>query len=312
MSQRPPSPNPLPQRERAYGIGIDVGGTKIAAGLVNVMTGDVIDKRVLPTRPERGGQAVLDDVLSLAHDLLDTRHSAFDTCIGLGVCELVNARGEVKSDFTIAWKGVPVRERLSAIAPATVEADVRAHALAEARYGAGKHFETFVFVSLGTGISSCLVQGGVPFAGTRGNALVLATAPLTIVHDDGKRESQVLEEFASGPAIARRFGVARAEDVFAAAQAGDARATRVLTTAGEAIGNSIAFLTNVLDPEAIVIGGGLGVAGGVLWDSLVASTRAHIWSDETRTLPIVRAALGPDAGVVGAAAAAHIRTTAFA
>jgi glucokinase len=77
----------------------------------------------------------------------------------------------------------------------------------------------------------------------------------------------------------------------------------VVGSAGAALGVSIGWLVNVLDPEAVIVGGGLGSAGGLYWDSMVASTRAHIWADTSRDLPIVPAALGPDAGMIGAAAA---------
>ncbi len=292
--------------DQRFSIGIDVGGTKIAAGVVALPTGELFEKRVQPTHPERGGRAVLDDVLALARELMRaTPHPV--ACVGLGVCELVDLCGNVTSGFTVPWQGLPVQAALSEIAPAVVESDVRAHARAEARFGLGRRYRDFVFVTLGTGISACLVQDGAPYPGARGNALVLASAPLMLVDETGHRTQQVLEEFASGSAIAHRFGADRAEAVFEAAQAGDPRAITILRTAGQAIGNSIGFLCNVLDPEAVLIGGGLGSASSVFWDELVASTREHIWSDETRALPIVRAALGNDAGIIGAAVMAHER-----
>ena len=92
------------------------------------------------------------------------------------------------------------------------------------------------------------------------------------------------------------------EDVTAAAARGDEAAVRVVRSAGEALGNSVAFLINVMDPEAIVVGGGLGSSGGLYWDSFVASTRAHIWAENSRGLPIHPAAMGADSGLIGAAA----------
>jgi glucokinase len=76
----------------------------------------------------------------------------------------------------------------------------------------------------------------------------------------------------------------------------------MLTSAGEALGVSVAFLVNVLDPEMIVVGGGLGTAGGLYWDAFERSCRDHIFADNSRGLPIVTATLGVDAGLVGAAA----------
>jgi glucokinase len=98
-----------------------------------------------------------------------------------------------------------------------------------------------------------------------------------------------------------------AEEVLAAAAGPDpicaAAATRAIHTATTALGVALGWLVNVLDPAAVVVGGGLGSAQGPYWDALVAATRAHIWSPVSRTLPIVQATLGPDAGLIGAALA---------
>ena len=293
-------------------IGLDVGGTKIAGGLVVRDTGKVLLRRVIPTLPERGGQAVLDDCLALAEGLLaDGKAAGYAVHgIGVGVAELVDLVGNVTSSQTIAWRELPVQAAFSCIAPALIESDARAPALAEALYGAGRPYRLFCYVTVGTGISSCFVQEGRPFAGARGNALVLATMPLsTVCTVCGAELHPVLEEIASGPALVARYNrlgghaVERGEAVLAAAAAGDPAALEVVGSGGDALGSSVAFLVNVLDPEAVIVGGGLGMAGGLYWERFVASTRQHIYADNSRELPILRAALGVDAGLVGAAAA---------
>jgi glucokinase len=119
----------------------------------------------------------------------------------------------------------------------------------------------------------------------------------------------VLEEYASGPAIARRYaektgrdGVV-GEDVTRAASAGDSDAIEIVTSAGSALGAAVGFLVNVLDPAAIIVGGGLGLSGGHYWQALVEAAREHIWAESSRDVSLVTAALGADAGIVGAAAA---------
>jgi glucokinase len=302
-----------------YAIGLDVGGTKIAGALVELLAGRLSAKRVIPTEPQRGGPAVLADALALAGQLLATATLADQVVAGIGVsvCELVDLAGNVTSGHAVDWLGLPVqaefgRLALSASARAIVESDVRAHALAEARLGAGKGRQVCVFVTVGTGISSCLVQGGRPYAGARGNALVLASSrPNTPCPVCGNTRWPALEEFASGPALVTRYNALgarqalRAEEVIAAAEAGEAGACEVVHSAGRALGASLGWLVNILDPEVLIVGGGLGLARGRYWDSLVESTRAHIWSAASRDLPILRASLGPDAALVGAALASN-------
>jgi glucokinase len=261
---------------------------------------------------------VLADSLDLVEELIAEAAEIGWTIsgIGVGVAELVDLNGNVTSAHTIDWRAIPVQAAFSRLAPAVVESDVRAPALAEAIFGAGRAYRLFVYITVGTGISCCLVQDGRPYAGARGNALIMASSPLTTVCTEcGAVLKSVLEEFASGPALAARyqrqrsevisnFGTVtlRGEDVLAAVTRGDTVAIQVVKTAGEALGNSVGWLINVLDPEAVIVGGGLGLAGGLYWDSFVSSTREHIWSDLSRALPILPAALGADAGLIGAAA----------
>ena len=298
-----------------YAIGVDVGGTKIAAGIVELGKGNILRRRVIPTNAGRGGEVVLSDAVHLADALVSEARSLGiePAAMGVGVAELVDASREIQSAHALGWRGLPVRERFSQILPAVVESDVRAAALAEARFGAGRGCTLFAFVTVGTGISSCLVRDGRPDFGARGNALVLGTMPLsTACTECGAILRPVLEEIAAGPALVARFqtagGVAqRGEDVLTAAAKGDPRAELLVREAAHALGSSVAFLVNVTDPEAVVVGGGLGSAEGLLWESFVPACRAHIYADATRSLPILRAALGADAGIVGAASTA-IRT----
>jgi glucokinase len=297
-----------------HAIGLDVGGTKIAGGMVALENGQVSNRQIIPTRPERGGRAVLEDCLGLAADLLDRAENANTPVsgIGVGVAELVDLDGNVTSDQTIAWRDLPIRAAFSALVPAVVESDVRAAALAEAWYGAGANYELFVYLTVGTGISSCLVQNGRPFAGARGNALVLASSPLwTLCASCDKGIQPVLEEIASGPALVSRYNrsgnaarpAGRGEDVVEAAAQGDLAALHVIETGARALGAAVGWLVNVLDPQAVVVGGGLGLAGGLYWEHMVNAAREHVYAENTRQLPIIPAALGEDAGLVGAAAA---------
>lgn len=293
-------------------IGLDVGGTKIAGGVVDLETGRPFLRRTSPTRPERGGAAVLEDALQLAGQLTAECGARAWPVSGLGVavCELVDLGGQVTSGYTVQWQGLPVLETFARQGPAMVESDVRAHALAEAEWGAGRGLDHFVFVTVGTGISSCLVIGGRPHAGAHGNALVLATSPVTLPCPQcGNTSWPSLEEYSAGPALAARYNsragarVAAAEEVTRAAVAGDALAGDVVRTAAQALGASLAWLVNVLDPQALVIGGGLGLAGGLYWGTLVEAARAHIWAASSRAVPILPAVLGVDAGLAGAALA---------
>jgi len=306
-------------------IAVDVGGSKIAAGLVDVATGAVSDRRHAPTAASRGGKAVLADVVRLVTELSriagKDAAAAGDTAIGIAVAELVDLRGRIQSEQTIAWSGVDLVEAVStAGGPVVVSSDVRAGALAEARLGAGASTDPFVYVSVGSGISSTLVIEGRPYAGARGNAIVAASGAFT--HDCpacAEAVRVVPEDVASGHGMVVRFGqmspgtiVEGVADIAAAAAAGDVEASTVLRQGGHMLGVIVARLVDLLDPEAVVIGGGLGLGLGfddageprVYHEAFMSAVRSHIWAENGRQVPIVPAALGVDAVLIGAAVAA--------
>ena len=301
-----------------HAIGIDVGGTKVAAGVVEFPEGRVVARRTISTNPARGGQAVLDDVMVLAAALaIEARPQGIDvSALGVGLCELVDAEGRIASGSLIHWQDLPVMQELGRIAPAVIEADVRAAAIAEALFGAGKPFRAFLYVTVGTGISASLVIEGRPFLGARGATGTMASSPLIAACDSCRAGPRpTLEEIASGPGLVARHAecasrtFSSAVDLLDAAEAGDAEARAVVERGSEALGATIGLLVNVLDPEAVVIGGGLGLREGLYRDGLVRAARAQIWLESARDLPILSAAPGRDAGVIGAAAAAWKKLT---
>ncbi len=291
-------------------LGIDVGGTKIAAGIVDLARDAISLSETIPTRAASGGAVVLADTVDLAKRLIAAAERRI-VRIGLGVPQLVDKEGRIRSAYNFDRTDLPVRERLSMLAPTTIESDVRAAARAEARFGAGKGRRTFVYVSIGTGVSYCLVIDGRPHAGANGFAIHFASSALHVpCAACGHVNAPVVEDIASGPAIADAFArrterSAAGTEVLAAANAGDAIAIEILNSAADQLGSLIAVVVNMLDPEAVVLGGGLGLAAGPYRDRLIASTRAHVWADACRSLPILGAALGKSAGVIGAALAGY-------
>jgi glucokinase len=270
----------------------------------------LLQKRVIPTLATRGAEPVLTDALGLAISLIAEAGQRGHTVValGVGVCELVDSHGQVISSHTVPWRGLPIREQFDRLAPSQVEADSRAAAFAESCCGAGQPYDSFFYVTIGTGIGGSWVLHRVPFAGAHGCTGTIASSPSAVLCPGcGVTRMSVLEELASGTALVRRYNersrasVPSAAEVLAAAQAGDAAALWVLDTALESLGATLGWLVNVLDPEALVIGGGLGAAPGPFWDRLAPAVRRFIWSDVHRGLPILQASAGGDSGVLGAA-----------
>jgi glucokinase len=263
-------------------VGLDAGGTKLAVAVVDLSNGRVLEACETATDRHRGGDAVLRDCVGLVRKVVATRSA---TAIGIGVPELISLEGQIQSAANWDWRDGSWKSAFSSIAPVHVESDVRAAALAEARLGAGRAMSSFLYVTIGTGVSHALMIGGAPWRGARGNAIVSGAPAVEIV--------------ASGSALAARAGKLRAEDVLASASE-EAIVLDVVTT----LGLELARLVNALDPEAVVIGGGLGLAPGFM-ERIVEKMRPEIYADSTRNLPVLPGALGMQAGVIGAALAAH-------
>lgn len=279
-------------------VGVDVGGTKIAAGLVTG-TGELLSQSVVPTNGSRPAEKILDDAVTAADVMAAEAVSKGVTIagVGVGVPEIVDTHGRVVTSAVLDWAGLPLVDAFAHIGPTQVVADVRAAAYAEAIAGAGTGIDLFAYVSIGTGISHTLVQEGVPYSGHHGAALLLGSSTM---HD------QPLETIASGPAVAAVYGglvgrSTRAEEVLGAADEGDELARAVVDTAAIALGHGLAVLVNILDPAVVIVGGGVGSAGGRYWYSMERAARQSIWLTAARDIPIRRAGLGSRSGVIGAA-----------
>jgi glucokinase len=289
-------------------IGIDVGGTKVAVGVVTG-AGRLLAADRLEVAAARSFTALLEEVAARARELMTVLGRQPVVGVGVGMPELVDLTEEVRTRSVVPWSRQDLLRAFDELGPVVVLADVRAAALAEARFGAGRHWSSFVYVTLGTGISYSFVQDAQPYAGAHGTAQLVGSGQLILrcPHCNLQSRSVALEDSAGGPATLDRFRertgrqLGRLEDVFAAAEQGDAVAAEVLSESAEAIGSFVAFLINLLDPHGVVIGGGLGLTGGWYWGRVVSSARGHIWADYVRSIPIVPAGLGTNAGMIGAA-----------
>jgi glucokinase len=261
-------------------LGLDVGGTKIAAARVDVERGTIVAARRIPTAPQRGSDAVLADCRALAAELGEGA-----VATGLAVCELVDPEGRVRSTETVDWRDADLLDMFDC-----VESDVRVAALAEARFGAGRDQPDFLYVSVGSGISHCLMTPDGPRLGVRGSAIGTG-APL-------------VERWSSGLALARRSGHASAEDALA-----DPAAAGIVEDAARRLGLALAALVNALDPGAVIVGGGLGLHDGYR-ERVEAVLRAEVYDPDARGLPVLPAGLRADAPVIGAALAAAARARA--
>jgi glucokinase len=290
-------------------LGVDIGGTKIRVGLVDAEH-RVLDVREAATPARDGPRAVLEVAAGLAR-ALGGRWTDVAAC-GVGTAGVVDpAAGTVvaSTDAIAGWAGVPIVQRLSVLLglPVRVDNDSNAFALGEAAAGAVRGQAHVLAVTVGTGVGGALVLRGQLWRGAHHNAGEIGHLPVPGFGDrrctcgtDGH-----LESVSAGPAMAARYARLAGDAVGSAevarrAEAGDGPAVEVVEEGGGVLGQLLAGLVNAVDPEAVVVGGGVAVPSGRYWAAAQREFHRHLLP-AVAGVPLLPARLGGDAVVVGAA-----------
>ena len=304
-------------------VGLDIGGTKIAALRVDDV-GKVLARDVVAT-PADDSAAIIDAAVQAAGKVM----SSAVTAIGAGVAGMVDhTAGILRYAPNLAWRELPLAERISAALslPCIVDNVAKVAAWGEFLFGAGKGSTDMLLVTVGTGLGGGIISGGKMYRGAHGFAGEIGHV---IVDPDGPMcgcgNRGCWEQVAAGRAIDRlgreaveqhpesmlaqlAEGQKTAVDgklVTLAAERGDDIARSILASVGRRLGQGMAGLANILDPDLIIVGGGAVAAGDMLLGPARAAFRDALEAPEHRPeVPIVAAILGNDAGAIGAAAMA--------
>ncbi len=306
-------------------LGVDIGGTKVAAGIVDAA--GVVAHRVRGAMPATSGaDNALLAVLAVIGDARSRAERAGETvtCVGIGVPGPLDTRsGVVLNPPNLpGWRDYPLAARISASTGLDVrlENDANAAALGEARWGAGRGYESLLFATFGTGIGTGillrgeLVRGGAGSTPEGGHVTIDRRGPPC---GCGKRGC--IEALASGTALVRQAREAAssptllhlaggdparmtAEVVVEAAKAGEALAVGILEEATEAVGVWLGSLYDLFEPQAVILGGGLGPIYVERAEHLRRTLATWAIRPGAAAVPLLPAALGVDAGLIGAAA----------
>ena len=294
-----------------YRIGIDLGGTNIAAGVVDE-DNKIVAKQSVPTALPKSADGIADDMVLLLGMVCEKAGISFAEIekIGIGTPGAVNSDGVVENDANLGFKNTPLRELLAVRTGKVVSVgnDANCAALGEQVAGAGRGTSDFIAVTLGTGVGGGIVIGGKLLSGVNGAAgeighMVIDKEGITC--NCGNKGC--FEQYASATALIRQARdagliVEGARGVFEAAHAGNQKAIDVVNTYVEYLAIGITNLVDIFQPEMICIGGGVAAQGEYLLKPLcekVASMRYTKYSE--KQTEICTAILGNDAGIIGAA-----------
>jgi len=311
-------------------VGVDIGGTKIAVGVVDA-AGRILTKVRRPTQPE--DPASIDAAIA---DAIEELSRTYDVqAVGVAAAGFASSdRNHMTFAPNIAWRDYPLGDNIRALIgrddlTVVVENDANAAGWAEYVHGAGKGTGTMVMLTIGTGLGAAIVVNGELVRGAYGFAAELGH--LCLVPDGlpcGCGQRGCWEQYASGSALTREARRAAADrpvraaslleraggdpanikgpHVTHAAMEGDELAIELLADLGRAIGEGCASIAAVLDPEVFVIGGGVIAAGDLMLGPAREAFAKHLTASGHRPLPPILAAdMANDAGIVGAAALAR-------
>jgi glucokinase len=340
-ADKSPSSSNNPSTEQRIGplehtIGVDVGGTKIAAGVVDA-EGHILERLRVPTPPtvDEIDVRIADVVKSLREQTgSGSTHEQAPMAVGVAAAGFVNEhRTTVRFAPNIPWREHPLADALNERlgVPVVVENDANAAAWAEFRFGAGQDVTDVVLITVGTGVGGGIVLNGDLVRGAYGIAAELGhvrVVPEGRICGCGQRGCW--EQYASGRALVRAAKELATQDPKSAAAllaaaggdpaalggsmvtdvalAGDPAAIGLFAELGRWLGEGIASVANVLDPAVVVIGGGVADAGDLLLQPAREAFETHLSGGDHRPHLEIRAAqLGNDAGIIGAADLARRR-----
>jgi glucokinase len=286
-------------------IGVDVGGTKILAGVIDA-DGNVLKKTQIPS-PTSSTEALLAGLDQVVMELLDEEIAA----IGFGIPSSIDQRsGVVLSTVNLPLEGMHFRQRMSERfeLPVGMDNDANVAAIGEWKAGVGRGTSDLVMLTLGTGVGGGMILGGKPYRGSVGAGGELGH--MVILHDGPPCYGNCsghghLEAFASGHAAALAAREQLGPDfdsrkLVEHGNAGDELALELLHWIGECLGSALGSLVNIFNPELIVIGGGFAAAG----ELILAPARERMVAESLPGLVgltrVVVAELGADAGMIGA------------
>ena len=292
-------------------FGIDVGGTTVKLGLVS-REGDLLDKREFPTF--RDVDATFDDIAGHMRQVMESFPDCICVGAGVGVPGPVVNQSLVTLCVNLGWENLNVAQELSSRAGVPVKAanDANLAALGESWQGAGKGCRNLVLFTIGTGVGGGVICDGRIVAGATGGGGEVGhmTVPF---HPDWQcccGRNGCLETTASATGIIRaakqfppfkEMEKVTAKDVYDAAAAGDENARAVVKEAADALGYAAAVVSCIVNPEVILLGGGVSAAGSALLDPVEASFKVNVL-DACSHVRFAQAQLGNNAGIFGGAA----------
>ena len=268
-------------------IGVDIGGTKTAIAIIDDKNGKIYKKLLIPSKKYRDDKKNLNTIIK---NILDLSNKNKIKNIGIGVPELINNKGIIKGNYNFNWHNKNLVNYFPKNFNIIVNSDVRCHLLAEKFFGVAKNYKNFAYINIGTGLSYAQFKDKKIYAGAKGYAIHFASSKITLYDwKKNKKISLIPEDYYSGKQLIKILSINN-----------DVKKKKILKNVAESMASLIGSLINTIDPDKIVLGGGVIINNSYFKKILIEYIRKFILADEVKKINIKTSKLTNNTGLLGA------------
>ncbi|MDC1054471.1 ROK family protein [Alphaproteobacteria bacterium] len=268
-------------------IGVDIGGTKTAIGIIDYQTGKISKKLIFPSKSFIKDSKNLNFIIEKTLVLSNANRINH---IGIGVPELINNKGVIKGNYNFNWSNINLAKYFPKNIKVLVDSDVRCHLRAEKYFGVARNYKNFAYINIGTGLSYAQFKENDIYSGANGYAIHFASSKISLYDwKKNKKISLIPEDYYSGKELVKILNIKNTQ-----------KKNRIMKNVADSLATIIGSLINTIDPAKIVLGGGVVIHNAYFTKILISNIRKYILADEVKKINIVTSKLKDNTGLLGA------------
>lgn len=268
-------------------IGVDIGGTKTAIGIIDYQTGKISKKLIFPSKSFKNDSKNLNFIIEKTLALSNANRI---NRIGIGVPELINNKGIIKGNYNFNWSNINLAKYFPKKIKVLVDSDVRCHLRAEKYFGVARNYKNFAYINIGTGLSYAQFKENKIYSGANGYAIHFASSKISLYDwKKNKKISLIPEDYYSGKEIVKILNIKNTQ-----------KKNIIMQNVAESLATIIGSLINTIDPAKIVLGGGVVIHNAYFTKILISNIRKYILADEVKKINIATSKLKDNTGLLGA------------
>ena len=268
-------------------IGVDIGGTKTAIAIIEDKNAKIVEKLIIPSKKYKNDKKNLNILINL---ILDLSKKNKIKNIGIGVPELINNSGIIKGNYNFNWYNKNLVKYFPKSFNVIVDSDVRCHLRAEKYFGVAKNYTNFAYINIGTGLSYAQYKDKKIYSGANGYAIHFASSKISLYDwKKNKKIALIPEEYYSGKELIKILSI---KD--------NKKKKKILLNVAESLASLIGSLVNTIDPDKLVLGGGVIINNIYFKKILIEQIRKFILADEVKKINIKTSKLTNNTGLLGA------------